>query len=57
VSEAEKAALDIMRSAGAEPTVGRAFEATIVIGLTAPGTDPLIMTAVVRATWLRGGVV
>jgi hypothetical protein len=37
-----------MRSAGAEPTVERAFEATIVIGLTAPGTDPLIMTAVLR---------
>jgi hypothetical protein len=57
VSKAEKAALDIMRSAGAEPTVGRALTATIVIGLTAPGTDPLIMTAVVMATWLRGGVV
>ena len=35
-----------MRSAGAEPTVGRASKATIVIGLTAPRTDPLIMTAI-----------
>ncbi len=42
-----------MRSAGAEPTAGRAFEATIVIGLTAPWTDPLIMRASL-ATWLKG---
>lgn len=35
-----------MRSAGAEPTAGRAFEATIVIGLTAPRTDVLIMRAI-----------
>ena len=46
MSEAASAALDIMRSAGAEPTAGRAFEATIVIGLTAPRTDPLIMSAI-----------
>ena len=46
MSKAESAALDIMRSAGAEPTVGRASKATIVIGLTAPRTDPLIMTAI-----------
>ena len=39
------AALDIMRSAGAEPTVGQAL-ATIVIGFAAPRTDPLIMTAI-----------
>jgi hypothetical protein len=39
------AALDIMRSAGAEPTVGQALAATIVIGFTAPRTDPLIMIA------------
>jgi hypothetical protein len=32
-----------MRSAGAEPTVGEAFEATIVIDFAAPRTDPLIM--------------
>ena len=43
---ARKAALDIMRSAGAEPTVGRALEATIGIGLAAPRTDPLIMSTV-----------
>ena len=35
-----------MRSAGAEPTVGKACEAAIVIGLTAPRTDPLIMSAI-----------
>ena len=46
MSEAESAALDIMRSAGAEPTVGEALKATIVIGLTAPRTDPLIMSAI-----------
>jgi len=46
MSSAEGAAVDIMRSAGAEPTAGKAFEATIVIGLTAPRTDPLIMSAI-----------
>ena len=46
MSGAGSAARDIMRSAGAEPTVGRASKATIVIGLTAPRTDPLIMTAI-----------
>jgi hypothetical protein len=35
-----------MRSAGAEPTVAEALEATIVIGLAAPRTDPLIMITV-----------
>jgi len=40
------AALDIMRSAGAEPTVGQALAATIVIGFAAPRTDPLIMIAI-----------
>jgi hypothetical protein len=35
-----------MRSAGAEPTVGQALVATIVIGFAAPRTDPLIMTAI-----------
>ena len=57
MSKADKAALDIMISAGTEPTVERAFEATIVIGLAAPGTDPLIMTAMVTATWVRSVVV
>jgi len=46
VSSREEAALDIMRSAGAEPTVGQALAATIVIGFAAPRTDPLIMTAI-----------
>jgi hypothetical protein len=35
-----------MRSAGAEPTVGQALAATIVIGFAAPRTDPLIMIAI-----------
>ena len=46
VGGAEKAALDIMRSAGAEPTVGEALEARIAIGLAAPRTVPLIMSAI-----------
>ena len=45
VSGASGAALDIMRSADAEPTVGQAL-ATIVIGFAAPRTDPLNMTAI-----------
>lgn len=40
------AALDIMRSAGAEPTVGEASRARIAIGLAAPWTVPLIMNAI-----------
>jgi len=39
-------ALDIMRSAGAEPIVGQTSRATNVIGFAAPRTDPLNMTAI-----------
>lgn len=46
VSDADRAALDIMRSAGAEPTVGRTLEVRIAIGLATPGTVPLIMSAI-----------
>jgi len=52
VSGAEKAVLDIMRSAGAEPTVGKTLKVRIAIGLAAPRTVPLIMSAIF-ATSLR----